>query len=209
MDEVLKGGTGAVFLFLYLFPGFLGSLVYDFLVESRKRDNFERIVAALVLTLLSSVALKVGFGVSLLPVTVDKETPVSTVVNAFFGRNLLYGSLLSLAIVVVLAICNNSGFTYRLLNWLRLSTRASSADVWADTFDRLRGNWIRIRFTDGRSLVGWPKFYSQFGDPREVFLAEASWLVTDGSGALVVEDVAGAGVYISDFSRVEAIEVLK
>ena len=48
MDEVLKGGSGAVFLFLYLFPGFLGSLVDDFLVECRNRDNFERVVAALV-----------------------------------------------------------------------------------------------------------------------------------------------------------------
>lgn len=209
MDEVLKGGTGAVFLFLYLFPGFLGSLVYDFLVESRKRDNFERIVAALVLTLLSSVALKVGFGVSLLPLAVDKETPVSTVVNAFFGRNLLYGSLLSVSIVVLLAVCNNSGITYRILNWFRLSTKASSVDVWADTFDRLRGSWIKIRFSDGRSLIGWPKFYSQFGDPREIFLADASWWVPDEDGTLIAQDVLGAGVYIADFSRVEAIEVLK
>lgn len=75
MDEVLKGQTGAVFLFLYLLPGFLGSLVYEFAVEGRKRDNFERIVAALVLTLLSSVSLKVVLGITLLPTAVNGNAP--------------------------------------------------------------------------------------------------------------------------------------
>ena len=209
MDEVLKGGTGAVFLFLYLLPGFLGSLVYDFLVEGRKRDNFERIVAALVLTLLSSVAMKSVLGLSLLPVKVDDHAPTAKVIDAFVGRNLLIGSVLSIVIATLLAVLNNTRILYKALNFVRFTTKTSSVDVWADTFDRYRGFWISLRFSDGRLLVGWPQFYSQFGDPRELFLAEATWWEPDPAGGFATKDVAGAGVYISDFSEIEAIEVLK
>lgn len=209
MDEVLKGGSGALFLFFYLLPGFLGSLVYDFLVEGRKRDNFERIVFALVMTLLSSIAMEAAVGISLLPVTVDKDTPPAKVIDAFVGRNLLIGSVLSIGIAVLLAFLNNARIIYKALNVLRITTKTSSVDVWADTFDRYRGFWISLRFSDGRFLVGWPQFYSQFGDPRELFLADATWWEPDGSGKLAAKDVDGAGVFVSDFSAIEAIEVLK
>jgi hypothetical protein len=57
--------------------------------------------------------------------------------------------------------------------------------------------------------VGWVRFYSQFGDPRELFLADATWFETDGTGAIMPNDVAGPGVYISDFSTVTSIELLE
>ena len=208
MDEVLKGGTGAVFVFLYLLPGFLGALVYDFLVEGRKRDNFERIVAALVLTLLSSVALKVGFGISLLPVAVDQSAAPIQIINAFVGKNLFYGSLLSVAIATVFAVLNNFRVIYGVLRCFRITNKNSSVDVWADIFNHYRAYWIRIRFTDGRSLVGWPRFYSQFGDPREIFLVDAVWWEPDANGATISSEVAGPGLYVADFSNVTSIEVL-
>jgi hypothetical protein len=208
MDNVLKGQTDALFLFFYLLPGFLGSLVYDFLVEGRKRGNFERVIAALVLTLVSWVILNEVFKVPLLPLKVDDKTTPTAVVNAFVGRNLLYESLLAIAVAVLVAVLNNARIAYWVLNRLRITTKASSVDVWADTFDRYRGFWIGLRFADGRLLIGWPRFYSQFGDARELFLAEARWMVPDGSGTLTSADVQGPGVYIADFSKIEAIEVL-
>lgn len=209
MDEVLKGSTGAIFLFLYLFPGFLGSLVYDFLVEGRKRENFERIIAALVLTLVSSVVLHVIFGVPLLPDAVEREAPVATVIAAFFGRNLLYESLVSTAIAVIFATANNFRLIYSALNVLRVTDKYSSVDVWSDMLDKYRGFWLRVEFADGRSLIGWPRFYSLLGDPREIFLADASWLENDADGRITARDVEGAGVYLCDFSIVRSIEVLK
>jgi len=208
MKDVLKGGAGAVFLFLYLFPGFLGSVVYDALVEGRKRENFERIIAALSFTLLASIGIKFGLGLPLLPLALDDKTPVSSVIDAFFGRHLLYASLLSIAIAVVLAWLNNSGTTFAALHFLGITNKTSSVDVWADTLGRFRGYWVVIRFQDGRSLTGWPRYDSQFGDPREIFLADATWSETDEDGTVAKADVAGPGVYIADFSSVVAIEVL-
>ena len=209
MDEVLKGENSAVFLFFYLFPGFLGAIVYDFLFEGRKRENFERVILAFVLTLVSSVLLNVAFGMSLLPISVDNGTPIAKVIDVFIGRNLFFTSLISITIAVGLAYLNNSRLLYKPLNLTRITTKASSVDVWADAFDRYRGFWINLRFADGRLLVGWPRFYSQFGEPRELFLVDASWWEPDGAGGMIEKKVDGAGVYVSDFSKIEAIEVLK
>ena len=42
--DFLKGDAGPVFMALYLLPGLLGTVVYDYLVEGEKRDNVERIL---------------------------------------------------------------------------------------------------------------------------------------------------------------------
>jgi len=195
MEEVLKGETGAVFLFFYLFPGFVGTLVYDFLVEGQKPENFERIVAALALTLIASVALKF-FGLPLLPLAIDDKVPISTVVDGFVGRRLLFSTIISVALAMMVAILNNSGALYWMLGRLRLTYKTSARDVWSDTFHKYRGEWVRVRFADGRSLVGWPKFYSKSGDPREIFLADATWSSQKDSGEILETDVTGLA-YIS------------
>jgi hypothetical protein len=206
-DELPKGESGTVFLLLYLFPGLLGSFVYDFLAEGRKRENFERIVGALALTLVTSVTLTF-FGLPLLPVRLEENTPLSDVIEGFIGRNLLYGSLLAVGIGTALACLNNWGTTFDLFQFLGITNKTSSVDVWADTFGTYRGRWVRLRFQDGVTLVGWTRFYSQFGDAREMFLSDASWTRTQEDGTVAEEVVAGPGVYVADFSKVIAIEVL-
>jgi Family of unknown function (DUF6338) len=209
VDDVLKGESGAAVLFFYLFPGFLGSLVYDFLVEGRKRENFERIIAALVLTLVSSVALNVGFGISLSPPHIGKDAPFAEIVDAFVGKNLLDASLLTLGLAIVLAFVNNSGFLYAILRKMDLSNKKSDFDVWSDMFNEFQRKWIVVRFDDGRSIIGWPKYYSKSGEPREFFIADASWLEPNETGIIVQTDVAGPSVYLTDFAKVKSIEMLK
>jgi hypothetical protein len=209
MEEVLKGGSGAVFLFLYLFPGFLGTLVYDFLVEGQRPENFERIVAALALTLVTSALIKFVFGLPLLPLAIDDKAPVSAVIDGFVGSRLLWGTLGSVVLAAGFAALNNSGALYKFLGAIGLTYKESSRDVWSDTFRKYRGEWVRINFADGRSLIGWPRFYSKSGDPREIFIAEATWWTPDDAGAVSMSDVSGPGVYLSDFAGVTSIELLK
>jgi hypothetical protein len=124
------------------------------------------------------------------------------------GRNLLFGSVLAVTIAAALACLNNWGTTFQLFQFLGMTNKSSSVDVWADTLGTFRGYWVKLRFQDGATLVGWTRFYSQFGDPREIFLSDATWTKKDESGMIVTEDVAGPGVYIADFVNVVAIEVL-
>jgi hypothetical protein len=209
VDDVLKGETGALFLFLYLLPGFLGAVVYDYLVERESPSNFDRIIEALVLTLASSVVAHVGFGVPLIPnITLAKDTPLTEVLGAFLGTSILYIALTAVIISVIFAFINNHNIIYWILNRTRLTYKNGDGDVWQDTFYKHRKFWISIKFEDGRSLIGWPQYYSPTGKPRELFVADATWWLPDSNGNLTSVDVAGAGVYISDFTKVTAIEVL-
>ncbi len=46
MDDFLKGDSGAVYIVLYLLPGFLGMAIYDYLVEGQPREVFDKIVSS-------------------------------------------------------------------------------------------------------------------------------------------------------------------
>lgn|GEM_PF-5970834 len=208
MEEFLKGGSGAVFIFFYLLPGFLGAMLYDYLSERDKPTNFDRIIDALVLTLVSSVLVHLCFGVPLLPtIKVDDHTAVTDIVSLFISKNILYISLCSVVISIIFSFLNNYGIIYYVLRFIKFTYKNGNLDVWYDTFCKHQGYWICIRYSDGRSLVGWAKFYSSYGKPRELFIAEANWWEPNPDGTITASEVL-PGVYISDFTNVLSIELL-
>jgi hypothetical protein len=206
---VIKGDTGALFLILYLLPGFVGAVVYDYLVERQSPSNFERFIEALVLTLVSSVVAHVGFHVPLLPkIALSNEAPMTDVLGAFLGKSIFYVSIIASVISFIFATANNHKWIYWPLNRLRITYKNGEDDVWKDTFYKHRGFWISLKFEDGRVLIGWPKFYSQSGKPREIFVAEPTWWQPDAAGNLVAIVAQVAGVYVTDFSKVVSLELL-
>lgn len=229
MDE-LKGDSGALLLFLYLLPGFIGLLVYDFLAEGRQRETLEKLVIALVLTLVSALLVNYVFEVPLFPEPravqragffaalsalvggePAKDLETAAVLSAFLTRNLLYQSVASTLLAALFAALNNKGLVYKAARFLRLTLKTGNADVWADLFYGLRGYWVRVRYDDGSQLVGWPQFISNPGIPRELFLAEATWHYPNPAapGSLTSVDVEGPGVYVNQFDKVVAIELLR
>jgi hypothetical protein len=122
--------------------------------------------------------------------------------------NLLYMSCSSVLIAISLAVLNNYGLPLRLFRSIKVTYKTSAVDVWQDIFYTFRRYWIRITFSDGRELVGWPMYFSAVGKPRELFIADATWLLTNEDGVSVSVDVSGPGVYIADFTKVTTIALL-
>jgi hypothetical protein len=210
MEEFLKGDSGSLFVFFYLLPGVFGMAVYEYLVEGEKRDIFDRVVFALSMTLVSYLIVNELFLIPLVPLMrITKDTGAPDIITGFVGTNLAYVTAVSVILSMVLAFCINHGLPLRFLRWLRLTYKTSSVDVWQDTFYEFRKYWVRITFADGRELIGWPQFFSSVGKPRELFLADATWWSIDEHGQPASVDVEGPGVYISDFSTVTAIALLR
>ncbi len=210
MEKLAEGEAGALFLLLFLLPGFLGAAVYDYLVEREKPENFDRIIEALVLTLLSALVVHVAFRLPMLPqASTGKDTPLPQVIGAFLTTTTLYTAGCSVALAVLFAVSNNRDLVYGSMRRLRLTYKTSDGDVWQDVFYRHRRYWVQLRYEDGTTLVGWPQYYSAIGRPRELFLAEATWHPMTPAGAGPSQDVDGPGVYVSDFSKVVSIEMLR
>ena len=208
--ELFKSLAGVAFVAFYLLPGLLGTVVYDYLVEGEKRDNFERILQAFVLTLLNALLVHEMLGTPLIPdIDMTGEAQVSKIASALLDKNLVILSLSASVIGLVFAVINNHGLLYAVLRKLRITHKMSAVDVWQDVLNRNPRCWVRVSFSDDSYLVGWPRYYSATGKPREIFVAEATWWRVDTDGGFQSTDVTGAGVYISDFSKVTSIELLQ
>ncbi|CAK0759357.1 conserved membrane hypothetical protein [Azospirillaceae bacterium] len=208
--ELLKGDAGPVFIVLYLLPGFLGTVVYDYLAVGEKPSLSERIFHVLALDLLSSLLVHVVFGVPLgVFAEVAENASVTEFIEIIVRNNLLYLSMAAIVISVGFSVINNNNALYRILNRFKITDKAGSVDVWQEAFRNNRRTWVRVTFASGRLLIGWPRLYSLTGKPRELFLSEATWWTPKGNGEFSQEDVVGAGVYLSDFSEVTVIELLK
>jgi hypothetical protein len=210
MDDFLKGDSGAVYVFLYLLPGFLGVAIYDYLVEGQPREIFDKIVFALSVALISYLVVRMLSGMPLVPAPgLGKDSSPPAVLSSLLGRNLVYVSAVSVALSIVLAFLTNYGIPLWIFRSLKLTYKTSSVDVWQDTFYRFRGYWVKITYADGKELIGWPQYFSAVGKPRELFLRDATWWLVAEDGEPTSIDVDGPGVYISDFTAVTAIQLLE
>jgi hypothetical protein len=73
-----------------------------------------------------------------------------------------------------------NGWLFRGFRKLRLTNKNSELDVWYDVFKDFRRYWLRVCFKDGSKVIGWPYYFSDDPDKRELFLADA--LVDQASG---------------------------
>ena len=58
---------------------------------------------------------------------------------------------------------------------------------------------------DGTRILGWPDYYSDDPDKRELFLAEAVVTMPDDT----IYEIAGPGILLTEKSEIERIEILE
>lgn len=214
--EGVPGELTAFLLVMYLLPGFLGVVVHDFLAETKRSESFGRFVAALTLSLLSNIVVGLATGKAVeIPEFGDKPE-LAKIITAFVTWRLVWLTLVAGALGFVVAYVNNRKWLYRALRALGITNRTGRVDVWQDVFNTYRGRWLQLHYKDGRTLIGWPRFYSEYGEARELFLSDAAWRVpapaaghAHGAAPAAQEmNVAGPGVYVGNFEEVLGIDVL-
>ena len=92
--------------------------------------------------------------------------------------------MLALAILAVVmgafyAACINQNWLTAPFRWLKISERSARSSVWNDVFSNLKG-FVQVGMSDGRSVIGWLRKYSDEDDSHALFLDEASWIDSDG-----------------------------
>jgi Family of unknown function (DUF6338) len=207
----IPANAALIFMFLYLLPGFVGQAMYFYLCEAASPDAFGRVLNAFIITLPAVGLANWVFDIPLVPVAaLDEKSTVIVILNALVGKNLLYVSAIALVIAIAAAVAKNHGWILWAARRIRMTYKNDSLDVWQDAFYKNRGVWIRLRYTDGKILEGWPQFFSNAGKSREIFVAKATWWEPGGEEAsMLPTTVEGPGVYVGDFSRVVAIELLE
>lgn len=209
----------ALALFILLLPGLLGLLIYQNLAESFNGSTFDKALAALVLTILASLIANKFFGIDLLPDLAGKtDTEISDKIKDYLNNVSHVPSVIAAGLAALVAIVQNKGWDYNVWRWLNISYRTDRKSPWHTVFSRERGAWLLVRFKDGTVLRGWPRYYSEEPDQKELFLADAVWYVpkTNGIKESLVHlgqfderPVSDPGILLTDFSNIIAIEVKK
>ncbi len=194
MPELSKD---VVALLQYLAPGFIMAWVYYGLTSHMKPSQFERVVQALIFTVVIQ-AFVIG------------ERGFAEVVGARFSfgvwstsSQLVASLLTALALgFLVSAIVNGDAF-HRLVRKLGISTRSGHPCEWFGIFAEYP-RYVVLQLKDGTRIYGWPSVWPSEYDKGHFFVTSAMRSI----GEVDQELDALEGVLI-DAREVSSVEFMK
>ncbi len=174
MDSV-AGDTIAILQ--YLLPGFLAAWVYYGFTSHPKPSQFERVIQALIFTLLIQAFV---FSIKLLLFKIGDNWRIGVWDE---HTSLLFSTLSALAIGAVVSYFANNDQFHAMARKIGVTMETSYPSEW---FGALRksarnGNYIVLHLKDGRRLYGWPSDWPSEPEKGHFRLKEASWIVDDKS----------------------------
>lgn len=206
MQPGLKDIVG---LILFLAPGFLGAWIFHGLTAHAKPSPFERIIHALIFTLVVTILTNVT-RVTLVTAGRWIQLGVWTEEAATIWSG-LYGVLSGL----LFAYCANNDLPHRLLRgegrggiaggkfiWTKKTSHPSE---WYAAFQAEPVVYITLHLTDGRRLYGWPYQWPNQSDSGHFIIADPHWCLEDGS-RVAIPPVKWV---LIGAARVEMVEFLK
>lgn len=186
----------AVSILTFLLPGFVAAAVFYSFTSHPKPSEFERVVQALIFTIvvqaivevLRAVLLWVGGAVgAVAPWTKTGEITTSVSVAIVVG-------------LVAVRIMNNDTL-HGLLRRLRFTRESSYPSEWYSAFSRHPDSYVVLHLKGERRLYGWPEEWPTRPDQGHFSIAEAEWLVDEKR--VLAEGVSAIMVPASEVEMVE------
>ncbi len=167
-------------LVYHLLPGFLAAWVFYGLTAHPKKDAFERIVQALIFTVIVKainieIIRKIWWhyhaddGVFW---TEEKELVCSVLVAVFIG--------------VLFAACANWNVLHWLLQKLRITKRTSYPSEWYSAFHRVK-RYVILHLEGERRLKGWPEEWPDQPDRGHFLILDPQWVDDSGCDIPLVQ----------------------
>jgi hypothetical protein len=187
-------------LLQYLLPGFLAAWAFYSLTSFPKPSQFERIVQALIFTLISQALVAVekaalllaGHYISLGLWTSDSEIVASTITGLVVG--------------LVASFCANNDTLHRYLRRMRITRETSYPSQWFRAF-LIGKTFVVLHLKDERRVYGWPQEWPSDPTKGHFVLQCASWL--EGAASHPITGVESVLINVEDVELVEFMELKK
>ena len=161
--------TGIVGVLTYLLPGLVAAATFYALTSHPKPNTFERIVQALIFTVLAQI---------LADQVPRPAEPWAAHPSAHGPDN--WKTVASVLIAIVLAVLatyvSNNDILHRVLRKLGVTKETSHPSEWYSAFARKKPRYIVLHLNDRRRLYGWPEEWPGRSDQGHFRLAEPTWL---------------------------------
>lgn len=216
MDGISKEIVGVIY---QLLPGFIVAWILYGLTAHLKPSSFERIVQALIFTVLVQ-ALLIVFRISTLAVG-DKYYSFGVWNNEV---EFVWSIIIAITSGLCITWCINNDFPLflfrsdgeercsnsfkwlnKILRKIKLTDKTLHPTEWYTAFNSDPPRYIVLHLVGERRLYGWPRQYPDDPKNGHFLIEEAAWLLDDGSSA----PLYSVKQVLISASEVERIEFLK
>ncbi len=208
----------ALQIFLILLPGFAAAYVVQLLVTRRPQTDLERVIEALLYSFIIYVAyMPLNRGKLPFHIVKDPIGNQDTVLWEPGNLAVLAAIALALSLAVTAYFRYDGNRIFRLfdteneavsrrLKWLKLTERTTRNSIWNDILETeyIAGQYVQVELSDGRSLLGVVHYYSDAAEDGSLYLADASWLPSEGEPV----KIPGAGILLTKASGIQSISLL-
>ncbi len=152
----------------FLLPGFVAAAIFYSLTSHPKPGAFDRIVLALIFTLICKVITDLAVSMPL-----DSEERIAATDTK--------ESVFSIVVAILLGLCvsgiSNTDILHRCLRWLRITRETSFPSEWYSTFARYGENaYIVLHLQNERRLYGYAEEWPSEPKDGHFRMAEVEWL---------------------------------
>jgi hypothetical protein len=194
----------ALGMLLILLPGFVAAYLVQLLAARRKQSEFDKVIEALIFSLTLYLITLPFFGY-LLPLAWrpgDEKHPDTWQIFIVWSH-LLALALLAVVLGAIYAHSINHNWLTAPFRWLKVSKRSARSSVWNDVFSDIKG-FVQVELSDGRSVIGWIRKWSDEDESHVLFLEDAAWI--DGTGNEL--PINGPGILLTKNSGIEQVMFL-
>ena len=191
-------GKDAIQILQYLLPGFLAAWVFYGLTPYRLPSQFERVVQALIFTLIIQAVVyleRLGLDGLGRPWTLSISDEPS---------RLFASAITALIAGCIFSLCANHDLFHGLARMLRVTTETSYPSQWYSAFCS-NVTYVVLQLGDGRRIYGWPREWPSDPQQGHFLLEEPSWLTEDGQS----HDITGVSDILIAVSDVRWVEFMK
>jgi len=194
----------ALGILLILLPGFAATYLVQLLAARRKQSEFDKVIEALIFSLVLYLITLPFFGYAL-PIAWHSGNPSSANNWQIIVVWPHLGALALLAVVLggLYAASINHNWLTAPFRWLPVSQRSARSSVWNDVLSDIKG-FVQVELSDGRSVMGWIRKWSDEDDAHALFLEDAAWVSGDGNEI----PIPGAGILLAKNSEIASIMFL-
>jgi hypothetical protein len=194
----------ALGILLVLLPGFTSAYMVQLLAARRKQSELDRVIEALIFSLLLYLFTLPFFGYSL-PITWHPGDGKHAGEWQIFivWPHLLALALLAVVLGSIYAASINHNWLTAPFRWVSVTERSARSSVWNDVFSDIEG-FVQVGLSDGRSVIGWIRKYSDEDETTELFLEDAAWVDSDGKES----PIHGPGILLTKALGIEYVMFL-
>jgi hypothetical protein len=175
--------AATVSVLLLLLPGFLTAKLLQWLCVRPSLTEADKLIEAILYSFLVYAVYFAIFG--------------DTVVTRL---RLVVLCVLPLILAAAVAFAVNKDYVGAKMRTWGFTKRTALPSVWNDVLHRY-GGYALVEMNDGRLVLGWVKFYSDYPNPPALFLEDAAWVTPDGKQ----NPVNGHGVLIAESAGIKTV----